>query len=66
MVTSLKSIRIGTRKSPLALWQAEFVRNELLKLEPTLQVELIKLTTQGDKMLAPTQRVDAPNMHPFI
>lgn len=51
MATSLKSIRIGTRKSPLALWQAEFVRDELLNLEPGLQVELVKLTTQGDKML---------------
>jgi len=45
------NIRIGTRKSPLALWQAEFVRDELLKLDSSLTVELVKLTTQGDKML---------------
>jgi hydroxymethylbilane synthase len=51
MVTPLKSIRIGTRKSPLALWQAEFVRDTLLDIEPELDVELVKLTTQGDKML---------------
>ena len=51
MVTPLKSIRIGTRKSPLALWQAEFVRDALLDIEPKLQIELVKLTTQGDKML---------------
>lgn len=47
----MNSIRIGTRKSPLALWQAEFVRDELLKIEPGLGVELVKLTTQGDKLL---------------
>lgn len=47
----MKSIRIGTRKSPLALWQAEFVRDELLKIQPGLDVKLVKLTTQGDKML---------------
>ena len=51
MVAPLKSIRIGTRKSPLALWQAEFVRDALLNIEPELVVELVKLTTQGDKML---------------
>jgi len=51
MNTSLKLIRIGTRKSPLALWQAEFVRDALLEIEPEIQIELVKLTTQGDKML---------------
>lgn len=44
-------IKIATRKSPLALWQAEFVRDELIKLYPDLQVELVKMSTQGDKML---------------
>ena len=44
-------IRIATRKSPLALWQAEFVRDSLLRANPGLQVELIKMTTQGDKIL---------------
>lgn len=44
-------IRIATRKSPLALWQAEFVKAELLKLHPGLQVELVKMVTQGDKIL---------------
>ena len=44
-------IRIATRKSPLALWQAEFVRDRLLRANPGLQVELIKMTTQGDKIL---------------
>ena len=44
-------IKIATRKSPLALWQAEFVRDELLKLHPNLKVELVKMSTQGDKIL---------------
>ncbi len=46
-----KTIRIATRKSPLALWQANFVRDELLKLYPSLHVELVPMTTSGDKFL---------------
>lgn len=44
-------IRIATRKSPLALWQAEYVRDRLLALHPGLKVELLAMTTQGDKIL---------------
>lgn len=44
-------IRIATRKSPLALWQAEFVKAELIKHHPGLKVELVKMVTQGDKIL---------------
>ncbi len=44
-------VRIATRKSPLALWQAEFVRDSLLALRPDLKVELVKMVTQGDKIL---------------
>jgi hydroxymethylbilane synthase len=44
-------IRIATRKSPLALWQAEFVKAELEKHHPELQVELVPMSTQGDKIL---------------
>lgn len=44
-------VRIATRKSPLALWQAEYVRDRLLELHPGIQVELVKMTTQGDKIL---------------
>ncbi len=46
-----QTIRIATRKSPLALWQAEFVRDSLLALNPELKVELVKMVTQGDKIL---------------
>ena len=44
-------IRIATRKSPLALWQAEFVKAELEKHHPELQVELVPMTTKGDIIL---------------
>ena len=47
----MKTIKIGTRKSPLALWQANYVRERLLTEHPGLAVELIKMSTQGDKIL---------------
>jgi hydroxymethylbilane synthase len=47
----LKPIRIGTRKSPLALWQAEYVRAQLLAHHPELSVELVPMSTEGDRVL---------------
>ncbi len=44
-------IRIATRKSPLALWQAEFVKAELKKYHPGLEVTLVPMTTKGDIIL---------------
>jgi len=44
-------LRIATRNSPLALWQAEFVKAELEKHHSDLQVELIGFTTRGDVLL---------------
>lgn len=44
-------LRIATRKSPLALWQAEYVRNLLLQTAPHLHVELLPMLTTGDKFL---------------
>lgn len=44
-------LRIATRRSPLALWQAEHVRDELMRLHPGLAVELVALSTRGDKIL---------------
>lgn len=44
-------IRIATRKSPLALWQAEHVASLLKAAHPDLQIELVKMITQGDKIL---------------
>ncbi len=48
---SKKTIKIATRKSPLALWQAYFVRDELLAAHPDLEVELVKMVSKGDKIL---------------
>ena len=45
------TIRIATRKSPLAMWQAEYVRDRLQALHPGIKVELLGMTTQGDKIL---------------
>lgn len=44
-------LRIATRKSPLALWQAEHVRDQLEALHPGLEVQLLPMTTTGDQML---------------
>ena len=44
-------IRIATRKSPLALWQAEEVSRLLKEFHPEIEVELVTMTTQGDKIL---------------
>lgn len=44
-------IRIATRKSPLALWQAYFVRDALESAHPDLRVELLAMSTRGDIIL---------------
>ncbi|MEP1445349.1 MAG: hydroxymethylbilane synthase [Paraglaciecola sp.] len=48
---STRIIRIATRKSALALWQAEYVKAALLNAHKNLQVELVPMTTKGDKIL---------------
>jgi hydroxymethylbilane synthase len=44
-------IVIATRESPLALWQAYFVRDALRKAHPGLDVELLGMTSRGDQVL---------------
>lgn len=44
-------LRIATRKSPLALWQSHHVRDLLCRAHPNLQVELVEISTKGDKIL---------------
>ncbi|HCS12267.1 MAG: hydroxymethylbilane synthase [Zetaproteobacteria bacterium CG06_land_8_20_14_3_00_59_53] len=44
-------IKIATRRSPLALWQAEHVSAELKRLDPSVTTELVKIVTRGDKIL---------------
>lgn len=46
-----KILKIATRKSPLALWQAEYVKARLEILHPQLTIELVKMTTKGDQIL---------------
>ena len=44
-------LRIATRSSPLAIWQAEYVQQRLESLHDGLKVELVRIKTQGDKIL---------------
>lgn len=54
----MTKIRIATRKSPLALWQAYHVRDTLLNLHQNLQVDIVEMTTKGDKILdAPLAKI---------
>lgn len=53
-----KIIRIATRQSPLALWQAEHVAALLVQAYPDVTTELVKMVTRGDKILdAPLAKV---------
>jgi len=47
----LKKLRIGTRASQLALWQANWVKSELEGRYPGMEVSLVKIKTTGDKIL---------------
>ena len=52
------TLRIATRQSPLALWQAEHVAQRLEQAFPDLQTELVTMVTRGDKILdAPLAKV---------
>ncbi len=44
-------LRLGTRRSALALWQADHITGLLRAAHPALEVELVKMTTQGDRFL---------------
>lgn len=50
-VATPSRVRIATRKSALALWQAEFVKAQLEHFHPGITVELVPMSTQGDKIL---------------
>ena len=47
----MKTLRIATRKSPLALWQSEHVADGLRATHPGLAVELVPMSTRGDEVL---------------
>ena len=46
-----KILRIATRQSPLALWQAHYVQQRLMACHPGLSVELVPMVTKGDIIL---------------
>lgn len=46
-----RKLTIATRESPLALWQAEFVREALMRAHPELDVQLLGMTSRGDQLL---------------
>jgi len=48
---TVKRLRIGTRASQLALWQANWTKSELERRYPGIEVELVKIKTIGDKIL---------------
>ncbi len=48
---SVQRLTIATRRSRLALWQAEHVRAELGRIHPGLAVELLPMSTRGDEVL---------------
>jgi len=57
-MTQPQRIRIATRKSPLALWQAEEVSRQLKLHHPELDIELVKMVSKGDKILdAPLAKI---------
>ena len=45
------TLRIATRQSPLALWQAHFVKESLEKKHPNLRVQLLPMSTKGDEII---------------
>ncbi len=48
---SITTIRIATRTSPLAIWQAEHVASKLQAIHSDIEIELVKMVTQGDRIL---------------
>lgn len=50
-MTHPQKLRIATRKSPLALWQANFVKARLERHHPELTVELVPMSSRGDVLL---------------
>lgn len=48
----MRALKIATRSSPLALWQANHVSAVLRQLHPGLEVSLVELTTEGDRFLS--------------
>ena len=50
-------IRIATRKSPLALFQAEYVANQIKQLDQKIEVELMPMSSEGDLTDKPLNQI---------
>jgi len=48
---TIKSLKIASRESALALWQSQFIKSQLESLYPELSVEVVGMTTKGDQIL---------------
>ena len=46
----IKSIKIGTRSSKLALYQSNLVKEKLSNLSPSIKISLVEIKTKGDKI----------------
>lgn len=55
----IAKIRIATRNSPLALWQAKHIAQQLMQLTPSLETELVPMTTSGDNFLNSQTKVES-------
>ena len=56
-------LNIATRESPLALWQANFVADQLRRRYPHLEIKLLPLTTRGDQLLGqPLAQIGGKNL----
>ena len=55
----LQNLRIATRNSPLALWQANHIKNTIQSHYPATAIQILPLTTSGDKLSAKGDKVDS-------
>lgn len=61
---SRNSLKLGTRGSALALWQANWVKSELERRFPDVAVDLEKIKTTGDKILdVPLAKIGEGSLH---
>ncbi|MAS84014.1 MAG: hydroxymethylbilane synthase [Legionellales bacterium] len=47
----VKKIKIATRRSPLAIWQAEYVKKELIRNHSDIEIQIVRIQTEGDRFL---------------
>ena len=47
----MKKIKIATRRSPLAIWQAEYVKKELIRNHSDIEIQIVRIQTEGDRFL---------------